>query len=465
MTKYTFIIFGAGPIGLSVAILLHNAGVSKEKMVIYDKRAENYTREGHIIQQTYQFIKDKIGLNLPPKRIYHIKEIERALHEKARELGISIIKKSFCGFTDDTLCTVKVSNDLNEEEFLESEYILDCTGPSRRILMAVNQYFPSSFKPEIFAQSPTPNRLHAYIRMKAGVLSTINNSNLKCEEPIDFARNMLYLKENFNWTFFTYPTVTGVPFGKGKVGAYITLPNEISTNLNVDHWLNTVLTCYQAKKNSVEPLFEYLPPSRTYPLKKKINIFTVNYSVLYHSTFQKKGSPTIIGCGDAQITPRYEQGNGIVLGILRLEELIRSMKITDDCLIEFNAENYHNRVIPLLMQQINKINHLVAQEEIYKPEDLMMVKRKLEFAMEETDIDAEKIKIRNFIKEVNLYCESHFRQGTEKIKLSPASSSHNLFLGNSPRQSERLGMTSGVTFFKEYQKNSQPIDSQITLQN
>lgn len=404
MSKYHIIIFGAGPIGLSAAILFYKAGIRKEKILVCDPRAQNYTREGHIVRETYDAIRKKVNIHLPPKDLYHIKELERALHHTATQFGLQIVKKTFCGFTDNTLSTVKVSNENHDEEYLESDYILDCTGASRRVLTEVNHYFPDTFKPEVFAKSKSPNRLHAYIRMHPETLENIvdqRSVSWSKAQPLEYARNIAYLRNNFNWTFFNYPDFFGVHFGKNKANSYISLPTEIPENFDIDHWLKSVLHCYN------EYLFEYLPPSRTYPHKKKISIFTLNFTVLFNSSFQKKGYPTVIGLGDTQITPLYTEGNGIRLGVLRIEELIKSLIIVNGQVLDVDLEEYQHRIAPSLQSQIKKIQTPHPTDYQFEPKDFIIAKMKFENAIRDTPLKKEKICFSNILEDINAHIEWH----------------------------------------------------------
>ncbi len=72
------VIIGAGPAGLYTAIKLRKAGV--KDVVVYDPRAGDYTRPGHLNRNVFSRAQDGLGFNFwSGDKVGHIKDLERAL--------------------------------------------------------------------------------------------------------------------------------------------------------------------------------------------------------------------------------------------------------------------------------------------------------------------------------------------------------------------------------------------------
>ena len=87
-------VIGAGTTGLYTAIKLDQAGV--KNIVVYDPRAGNYNRPGHLHDDVFIEAQNGLGITFWSfDKIGHIKDLERALYKEAQKLNITIEEKSF----------------------------------------------------------------------------------------------------------------------------------------------------------------------------------------------------------------------------------------------------------------------------------------------------------------------------------------------------------------------------------
>lgn len=110
------IIIGAGPSGLYTAIQLKKAGV--EDVIVYDPRAGEYVRPGHINSTVLERAERGVGVkfNFPTDKTAHIKDVERLLWKHALSLGIPVEQKTFVGFNLDPKGVIVINKEGKEEK-------------------------------------------------------------------------------------------------------------------------------------------------------------------------------------------------------------------------------------------------------------------------------------------------------------------------------------------------------------
>ena len=131
------VIIGAGSIGLYLAYKLKKDGI--KNIIIYDQRAGEYVRPGHINGSIFRLLENKLGKSFWQKEDGHIKEFERILYDQVRELAIPIEKKRFIRLHQhDQHKGIIVADAAGQEELVECEYLFDCTGSRRLVAHNVN---------------------------------------------------------------------------------------------------------------------------------------------------------------------------------------------------------------------------------------------------------------------------------------------------------------------------------------
>ena len=357
------VVIGAGPAGLYTAIKLRQAGI--KDVVVYDPRAGDYTRPGHLDEKVFRRAEDGINKQFWNKRVGHIKDIEKKLYEEAIKLSIKIEKKSFIGLHQDAKNPGVIVRTSESDEIIPADYVFDCTGSRRTVVFAVNTLEPESpFKLKPITDIPVHNHFIAYIKMDEQILDQIlaarANENLNnIKDPLAYARSIVKLRE-LDWHALKLPYCYGVTFGKGKVCMYLHAPEHL-TKENQEQWVRTVMESYTTPIS-----YQHVSLSKTYESKPRFTPFTVNAEYLEPVSYKGENLPVVIGLGDAQIDPDFTLGHGIYNGIERIDALFNTMDIINGKICYFNAEDYQVEITALIQ---------VHKEEVTET----AIKRKQEF--------------------------------------------------------------------------------------
>lgn len=170
-------IIGAGPAGLYTALSLAKAGVDVKNIIIYDPRAGQYTRPGHLVGKVFRKTEQSLDIKFDNNIFYqgmrsqeeklnrqkvnehaHIKNFERTLYSAVLKVGISIEEKSFTGLQEDSKEPgIIVKNTEGISEFKPASYVFDCTGSRRFVVHAVNSLRSElPFKLQTITEIPIP---------------------------------------------------------------------------------------------------------------------------------------------------------------------------------------------------------------------------------------------------------------------------------------------------------------------
>lgn len=383
------VIIGAGPAGLYTAISLKKAGA--KDIVIYDPRAGNYTRPGHLNASVFKKAEQGTNTKFWSDEKGHIKDLERKLYIEAQKLGIPIEKKRFITLHQDkTTPGVIVADETGAEEIVPAKYVFDCTGSQRHVINAVNGIWPDSgLKLNQVTDTPIPHHFIAYVKMNETILESLAEFSSIAElvgydsaisniNAHDFAQSIVQLRA-LGWNELIFPRCYGVPFGKGKVCLYLQTPADLLSE-NHDKWLQTVLECY------VKPVsYEHLPPSRKYASKPRFTPFTVSANALQNTACKGHNLPTVIALGDAQIDPDYYLAHGILNGMVRIDALLDHIEIFNGEIEYFDSGDYQQEIEKLLREHKTQVREQATKVKKQCVNALQPAKLKLQEALLTSD--------------------------------------------------------------------------------
>lgn len=335
MTK---VIIGAGISGLYTAIKLRQAKI--HDVVVYDPRAGHYTRPGHLNLNVFRQAEAGTGIDAwPETKTGHIKDLERALYKKAKELGIKIENKRFIRLHEDEKKPgVVVTDDFGSEEIVEGEYVFDCTGGRREVVSAVNRLIPESpLQLKTITDLPVRNHFIAYVKISNVDWGQFERAEMlisglpEIVGALEYARSIIKLRA-LGWNELKYPRVYGQQFGKEKVCVYLHAPEHLNRE-RYEQWVQTALECYTSPIH-----FAQLPAS--FPPKPRFMAFTSDAQALEQVSYKGRNLPIVTALGDAQIDFDYALAHGILDGMRRIDSLIEHMNIIEGKIWYFDSQDY-----------------------------------------------------------------------------------------------------------------------------
>lgn len=367
-------IIGPGSAGLSIAILLYDAGVSD--LAIYGSGAGVYKRPGSLSNDTFEKAEKSFGIKFwtdtrDPAKDWaqgHIKDFERLLYKMVEARKIPVIKQDFVGLVqdiDDPAILVQDSN--GQTERVSAKYVFDCSGSARVVVHAVNKIIEDEpLRIKKFAKAPFPKHFIAYVAMSLADSKTLYDITLPLlegiddqkkeasfssatKDPLTYARNIVKLRQ-LGWLEMDYPRCYGVPFSYTKTCLYLETPDHLEEK-NYDQWVQTVLECYAPVK------YSHLKPSKKNNPKPRFKAFTLSTRKITHSAYDgfEDDLPNIIALGDSQIDPYYFKANGIKNGVKRIKLLLDSLSIQDGEISHCDIDGYNNSVKDSLLIHQNII--------------------------------------------------------------------------------------------------------------
>ncbi|KTD54774.1 FAD-dependent oxidoreductase [Legionella quateirensis] len=352
------VIIGAGPAGLYTAIKLHREGI--RDIVVYDPRAGHYTRPGHLNKDVFQNAESGLSFNFwPGDKTGHIKDLERALYKQATQLRIKIENKRFLRLHEHATQPGVIIDNKGMEEFVEADYVFDCTGTRREVVAAMNHLIPDSpLKMTTITELPVRNHFLAYVKMDKTEWNRFQYDSTQIEyfpemvDALSFAQSIIKLRA-MGWKEFKYPRCYGMDFGKDKVCLYLHAPDNLPKE-HYDDWVQTVLECY------TKPIsYKYLPPSP----KPRFLSFSSSAQALQDVSYKGKNLPTVIALGDAQIDFDYYQAHGIKDGMKRIDALFQHMEAFENEIHYFDSEEYLLTINDLLRKHKTEV---IEEAEIVK---------------------------------------------------------------------------------------------------
>jgi hypothetical protein len=340
------VIIGAGPIGLYLGYQLKKAGI--HQFVLYDPRAGEYIRPGHLIKETFERLATRLGKDRSKSRRGHIKDLERILFEEHKNLGTTIEKKEFISFSKRPKGII-VLNSLGKKELIACDFVFDCTGQKRVLAHHLNSLInppPFTLRP-ISTEVRIKNQMLAYIGIDEASLIPLNKAPYKLSKniPADLSQLPQYTQgirqlHQLGWAEWGLPRIFKVNHKKGKICLYTECPDYLPKE-SYDSWIKACI--YNITGDSTIQ-FHHLPPPRKYKRKPRLIVFRVDPFQVPETACIHKQFPTVILMGDSQIDPNYWLAHGITNGLKRVDAFISTLKIHNETIVSFNPEMYQKSI-------------------------------------------------------------------------------------------------------------------------
>lgn len=373
------VIIGAGPVGLYLAYKLKMKGINP---TIFDPRAGVYLRPGHVNAEDMEKVLSEINEAVLITGQIHIKDIERVLYDKIQTLYIPVEKKLFIRLSTEGKGII-VANNENIEEFVECDFVFDCTGSKRSVVKAVNSTVspaPFTIKP-IYSEVNVKNNFLAYVDMTASNQRIIdlfekesNTLMLGREKPLAYVKRIEQLRA-LGWKELGYPKYYSVKFSKNKVCIYMEAPDNLPSELQ-STWVETLLRSMSGV-NSIS--FQQLPPSN----KPRFIQFQVYPQEVLEVAYENKNHPTVIPLGDAQMEPHYRLALGLKSGMGRVDILIDHLEAYQNNIAFFDAQEYFELIKASLGDHKRRIGLLYAERAEYHKNWLLQAEEHYKDAIQE----------------------------------------------------------------------------------
>ena len=414
--KIQNVIFGAGINGLYLALKLIEQGVSLDQVIVFDPRQGTYLRPGHIDLRSLSRIVLKSGpLFIEDiSRYYHIKDVERALYALAIENQIQMESKSFLCFNDATNAIgVMVGAAEGIEELIECEYVYDCTGEKREIIQTVNAISREERPPFILSPVPADLPHHHYVLANIKIhaddvefvqlaIHKLMHKDIFNQTALEFTKHIRKLHD-LGWTGAFYPLTTLYSITDEKSCFYSEAPEHLPQDSLMD-WVSAVLMALTNTRIEIDQL---KPSVKFGPKKDRLRLMQFDLSLDYLRcySYQGKGLPMVIPQGDTVHSPHFYLRQGIAFGATRINKLLRSLKIDQGLIIQFDRQDYHEKMMKLKVIQTDEQLDFIKTRTYYLFSALSRVERMYREAMTQTEDLDEKAMLESKHHEVSQLIE------------------------------------------------------------
>lgn len=354
MGKYKHIvIFGAGPIGLYMAIQLARMGL--KGLTVVDPRAGVYTRPGVLDRSIFENTGVALKQDVPYSSSRHIKDFERSLYKIARTLHIKIITAKFISFDHQQAIIEDEQN--QTQQTIPCDLAFDATGQKRALVQYANNHHgdqgTAPFKIEPIPYTQQEHHLVAYVKMK-DEHSTLFKTRAKQENAQDKILILEEMHTRYGWNKFCEPDMHYQILNKDKICLYCELPMNLPEK-DEESWLKLVL---QLKSGSPDIQFAYVHEPKKYNRKPSFMSFSLNLLKTSPTYYEGTDLPMIIPIGDAHIEPDYRINIGIRSGIPRVNMALKSCTLLDNGSLELNAPLYEYLMGQQVGEHIKQIQDL-----------------------------------------------------------------------------------------------------------
>ncbi|WP_367608094.1 hypothetical protein [Legionella sp. W05-934-2] len=321
------VIVGAGPVGLYAAALYIKV-INKYHLpitvTIIDPHAGNYRRERIVSNQVIEDVSSEFNLDIPkpsgiPVEAMYIRDLERTLYDYCLKSGVTIQQGTFQSLGKNK---VKYTTSKGVSQ-VACDLVMDFSGNKRVVINEVNrQKGPTALTISQLGNNPVPQHFSRYINLTPDEAKKLSSG--KKLDPIKQARELIKLRQTFEWPYFTLPDI--------DIRSAVDKDNSVNFFIYYE-----ALPALKEKSKSVQLAF-----FKTI-LKLKYGFDEIDFTVKSHGDFivnphmvekgfyqMEDNNLLVVAGGDAEIEPDYRKGFGIEMGFNRLKGLFQSTTFKPD---------------------------------------------------------------------------------------------------------------------------------------
>lgn len=240
----------------------------------------------------------------------HIKDLQQALYEKAKSLGVALIQKNYSAVESKQVIVEDDDEDIIQS--LPCDLLIDCTGNDR---VATEEILGATD----IADNPIKNHFLAYIYVDKA------NDALMSSSASITSQSLRAFRANTGWSEFVAPEIDNPPrrwqgpmMYKGtEYAAKYCLYFEIPSNLNREHYSAYLRELLKLKYGKDIDFKASSDPGA-------FNKFEVSTKALVNFVGEIDDTP-VVALGDALVSAEYRYGTGIENGVAGAYMLTRSL--------------------------------------------------------------------------------------------------------------------------------------------
>ncbi len=354
------LIIGGGVGGLYLALRLIKKGILPENIVIIEHRPLGiYTRPGHFNTSLFNIVSrdTQIPVELLKSDANHIKDLERGMYKRLKELNIQFIQAKFIGLqartpSQDAGVIIKTNQGI---QFLEADYVFDCSGIKGEVIDAVNQYQqtinaePAFRRTQLTDINPITDHLVAQVIIPEGKLYDLGNYY---DVLPDFLRGLpqksIHYRERLiqlGWSYEAFPYFYSFQQKDSpKTCLYMETPKDFPAD-RYHAWIRLMLEIYsKGAITNYQPLKE----SRKGHYKPRIVGFRSEPHVLNKAVHSSPVLPVVIAVFDVLKGFEYREAHGMISGIQYCKIMLSKMKISNGAIEDLNIPVMEDEIFVLI---------------------------------------------------------------------------------------------------------------------
>ncbi len=421
------VIIGAGPAGLSFALLLAKKGI--KDIIIFDPKPGEFSNPAPLDKHAFKKINKYLNEGSFFKKLYvpqayeggQLEEFEQGLYEQVQKNPSITVKTGiFTGFAKDKKGII-IQNNAGSNETLDADYVFDASGQDGVVLTAVNNALGEKhFRREyLLTHNIAPKHMMAKVWIDTSDLEQLqaNMPSSVFEHP-KFSTSVsriaaLTRLRKMGWERFIFPTFKvdhintesnqdNPSKGKSCVCLSMEIPKSLTKDQQ-DEWIKLMMGIHIGKK--LEDISQTIQVSYTHPSEQSSHSDETNVVQFTHQPIAIadpsyrgfKGNdklPMVIPIGDAASMSDYRLAHGI-RDSLKLEKwLVDVIDVRHGAIKSIDLHEYfmqstlrfqhhkiavknaslkervirEQRFIPILQKEINQLVTLLKKDNKNAPE-------------------------------------------------------------------------------------------------